>query len=254
MQNSKPGFLNFKVDHMTLLLQPQLYNVSFVLFRTIFGTTPQDILYDKRKEWKAGLGEQSMTYAMRLGEGVDDPKLTNTIVAVVQPSEPKDQSSHVREMLDGHQAAAHWQHIALRTPDLLAFYKHAVERGVNFITPILRDEEENLIQAFTGEWFFPGSKPSGMFFEFLQRQPSDASLAKVQEQNNRLWFRDETFLGLYVEKENEYQSGKVTPFIDFDLFERVQGLVGKKQVWQITEQDLKTAEDMMLTHAAKRRK
>ena len=244
----RAAFLDFKVDHMTLLVQPRLYNVAFVLFKTVFGVGPEDLLYDKRKEWTPGAGEVSMTYAMRLGSGVDEPKLINTIVAVVQPSEPAGQPSHVRSMLDSHGAAAHWQHVALRTSDLLAFHQHAVERGVNFITPVLKDEEENLIQVFSGEWFFPGSQASAMFFEFLQRDPSDQDVARVREQNRR-WFRDETFMGLYDEKEREYRSGNVTPFIDAALFEKLEALVGALHVWQIDATVLAACERTMLDYA-----
>ncbi|MEQ1878930.1 MAG: hypothetical protein ABL958_19985, partial [Bdellovibrionia bacterium] len=165
--------------------------------------------------------------------------------------EPKNQPSHVREMLDAHQAAAHWQHIALRTPDLLAFHKHALERGVQFITPILKDEEEDLIQVFSGEWFFPGIKSSAMFFEFVQRSPSSDSLQKLQEQNRELWFRDKTFLGLYAEKEREYQTGNVTPCVSFPLFEALHKEFGPKKIWQIGEKDLERAESMMIDHARK---
>ncbi len=249
---TKPAFLNFRVDHMTLLLQPALYNVAYVLFKTVFGVGPDDLLYDKRKEWVPGEGEQSMTYAMRLGQGADDPKLTNTIVAVVQPSEPANQPSHVRTMLDSHSAAAHWQHIALRTPDLLAFHQHALERGVNFITPILKDDEENLIQVFSGEWFFPGTKPSGMFFEFLQRDPNDQVVAKLASQN-RKWFRDETFIGLYVEKEREYQSGEVKPFVDDALFTQLRELIGTKKTWELDETVLREAEARMMEYARSKR-
>jgi hypothetical protein len=248
----KPDFLNFHVDHMTLLLQPELYPVAYVLFKTIFGVTAEDLLYDKRKEWVKGEGEKSMTYALRLGSGVDDAKLINTIVAVVQPSEPKNRPSHVRSMLDDHGAAAHWQHVALRTRDLLAFHRHALERGVNFITPILKDDEENLIQVFSGEWYFPGSKPSGMFFEFLQRDPSDQVVAALKDQNRR-WFRDETFMGLYEEKEREYQSGTVTPFIDHALFEKLYDRFGGRNTWEITTEELKTAETMMIDYARAKR-
>ena len=249
---TKPAFLNFRVDHMTLLLQPALYNVAYVLFKTVFGVGPDDLLYDKRKEWVPGEGEQSMTYAVRLGHGADDPKLTNTIIAVVQPSEPAGQPSHVRTMLDSHEAAAHWQHIALRTPDLLAFHQHALERGVNFITPILKDEEENLIQVFSGEWFFPGTKPSGVFFEFLQRDPNDQVVAQLATQN-RKWFRDETFIGLYVEKEREYQSGDVRPFIDDALFTQLRELIGAKKTWEIDAAVLAEAEARMMEYARSRR-
>lgn len=254
MRSKKP-FQNFQVDHMTLLLQPELYKVSYLVFNVIFGVSPDDLLYEKRKEWVPGSGEQSMTYAVRLGQGADpDPELNNTIVAVVQPSEPKGQASHVREMLNGHEAAAHWQHIALRTPDLLAFHQHAIERGVQFITPILKDEEEDLIQVFSGEWYFPGMKPSGMFFEFLQRKPSEEHVKSLQKMNRESWFRDKTFLGLYGEKEREYASGDVTPFLPFELFQSLLAAFKDKQIWQITEADLQRAEDMMLNFAAQKKK
>ncbi|MCB0347210.1 MAG: hypothetical protein KDD37_00155, partial [Bdellovibrionales bacterium] len=233
----KPNFMNFTVDHMTLLLHPKLYSVSYAIFRIIFGSTPEDILYEKRR--KNDNGEVSMTYATRIGqwETASSKDPLNTIIAVVQPSEPEGQPSHVRDMLDGHANVAHWQHIALRTPDLLAFHKHALDRGVQFVTPILKDDEENLIQAFSGEWFYPGSKSSGLFFEFLQREPSDESLAAIQKQNKQSWFRDETFLGLYGEKEKEYRSGKVKPFLSEELFNEILKYVGKKHVWEITEDD-----------------
>jgi hypothetical protein len=190
---------------------------------------------------------------MQVGHGGEyNEKLDNTMIAVVQPSEPKTQPSHVREMLDGHKAAAHWQHIALRTPDLMAFHRHAIERGVNFITPILRDESDDVIQIFSGEWFFPGSPPSGMFFEYLQRNPSPALLQKLADHNRESWFNDKTFLGLYGEKEAEYQSGKVTPFLDEALFEKLHALVKGKKVWEITESIIQTAEDTMKDYGRKR--
>ena len=246
---SRPDFLNFKVDHMTLLVQPQLYNVAYVLFRTIFGCEPEHVVYEKRKEWVAGEGDRSLTYAMQVGQGVDlSPELTTTMIAVVQPTEPASMSSHVREMLDGHRAAAHWQHIALRTPDLLAFHDHATKHGVNFITPVLRDEGEDVIQVFSGEWFFPGSPASGMFFEFLQRNPSEELLQKMAERNRESWFNDKTFLGLYGEKEREYQSGTVTPFIDDALFHSLTAILGDKKMWEITEDDVAKCEQAMLAY------
>ena len=248
---SRPDFLNFKVDHMTLLVQPQLYNVAYVLFRTVFGCTPEHVVYEKRKEWVPGEGEQSLTYAMQVGQGVElSPDLATTMIAVVQPSEPLSQRSHVREMLDGHHAAAHWQHIALRTPDLLAFHAHATSLGVNFITPVLRDESEDVIQIFSGEWFFPGSPASGMFFEFLQRNPSEELLQKMAERNRESWFNDKTFLGLYGEKEREYQSGEVTPFIDESLFHQLAAILGTKKMWEISEDDIRRCEQAMLAHGA----
>lgn len=250
---ARSEFLNFKVDHMTLLVQPPLYNVAYVIFRTIFGCAPEHVVYEKRKEWEPGQGDQSLTYAMQLGQGADaSPDLQTTMVAVVQPSEPAHTPSHVREMLDGHQAAAHWQHIALRTPDLLAFHAHATARGVNFITPVLRDESDDVIQVFSGEWFFPGAPPSGMFFEFLQRNPSEELLQKMAERNRESWFNDKTFLGLYGEKEQEYQSGRVTPFFDEALFHQISAIVAHKKLWEITEEDIQRAEQAMLDYGRSR--
>ena len=250
---TRPSFLNFKVDHMTMLVQPEMYNVSYLVFRTIFGCTPEHILYEKRKEWVKGQGEESLTFAMQVGHaGPYEEKFDNTMIALVQPSEPRNHPSHVREMLDGHRAAAHWQHIALRTTDLMAFHRHAIERGVNFITPILRDDSDDVIQVFSGEWFFPGSPPSGRFFEYLQRNPSPELLQKLADRNRESWFNDKTFLGLYGEKETEYQSGKVTPFLDPALFEQLHEMVKSKKVWEITERDIQAAEDAMKAYARKR--
>lgn len=243
----KHEFQNFQVDHMTLLLQPRLYNVAYVVFKIIFGVRPEDLLYDKRREWVQGQGEQSMTYAVCLGKGAaKDEELNKTIVAVVQPSEPATQSSHVRTMLDSHKSAAQWQHVALRTPDLLAFHKFSQERGINFITPILKDEQDDLIQVFSGEWYYPGIQSSGMFFEFLQRNPNEETSRALEKQNRESWFRDKTFMGLYGEKETEYQSGKVTPFISFELFEKIEKEIGTKKLWEITEDDLGRIEKMMI--------
>jgi len=251
MSGKKSDFLNFQVDHMTLLVQEKMYNVAYVLFRVIFGVPMADLLYEKRREWTPGQGERSMTFAVRIGQGQKDERaeFNNTVIAVVQPSEPKSQPSHVREMLDSHKAAAHWQHIALRTPDLLAFHSHALARGVRFITPILKDDGEDLIQVFSGEWYFPGSTPSGMFFEFLQRNPTADLLKKLEERNREVWFRDKTFLGLYGEKEKEYQSGNVTPFIDPELFQQLYAKLGEKKLWDISDSDLKWAEDTMIAYA-----
>ena len=249
----KHSFQNFQVDHMTLLLQPRLYNVAYVAFNVIFGVGPENLLYEKRKEWTPGAGEESLTFAVQVGQGsVEDKAQTKTIFAVVQPSEPKTQPSHVREMLDSHNSAALWQHIALRTPDLLAFHKFALERGVQFITPILKDDEDDLIQVFSGEWFYPGIRSSAMFFEFVQRRPSKDSLLAIQEANRELWFRDKTFLGLYGEKEREYQSGKVTPFLDFALFEKIENEIKGLKIWQITPEHIQRCEDMMIDFTKKK--
>jgi hypothetical protein len=252
--NQRQPFQNFAVDHMTLLLHPKLYPVAYCAFRIIFGTTPEDLLYEKRRPAKGSSPETSMTFAQRIGswQARPDQEPLSTIIAVVQPSEPAGEPSHVREMLDGHESVAHWQHIALRTPDLISFHRHALERGVQFVTPILKDEHENLIQVFSGEWYFPGSRATGLFFEFLQRDPSDAAVAEIQRQNKQTWFRDKTFLGLYDEKEREYRSGRVVPFLSEDLFEAITRELGSRQVWQIDEPLLRKIEAMMLEMTRKK--
>lgn len=247
-------FQNFKVDHMTLLVQPPMYAVAHVLMRVIFGVGEDDILYNRTKTWTAAEGERSMTFAAMVGnKPKENAEVDKTIIAVVQPTEPKNIPSHVRSMLDDHKAAAHWQHIALRTPDLMAFHQHAIERGVNFITPILKDPEEDLIQVFSGEWFFPGIGPSAMFFEFVQRNPSDAAIKRLEERNRESWFQDKTFLGLYEEKEREYQKGNATPFIDFELFEELKSAIAGREVFQLKDSDIAAMESIMINYTKKKK-
>ncbi len=253
MPSRKHSFLNFHVDHMTIHVDPEMYNTAYVIFKTIFGVSPEDLIYEKRKEWVDGLGEESMTFAVRVGKGnVSDEMLQNTIFAIVQPSEPKYQHSHSRDLLTKHSATVHFQHVALMTSDLLAFHTYARERGVNFITPILQDEHEDVIQVFSGEWYLPGTDPSGFFFEFVQRNPNKELLKKLEEHNRESWFRDRTFLGLYQEKENENQKGSVTPFLDHELFTKIQSIVNKRKLWEITEEDINKCEQMMIDYSKKR--
>lgn len=246
----KKPFLNFTIDHMTFLVEPRLYKATYALFRIILGCRPEDIIYEKRRRWEGAAQEESMTFASRIGQAQARKGLDSSIIAVVQPTEPAGRSSHVRQILKNRGGTAHWQHIALRTPDLLAFHKHALERGVNFITPILTDAHEDLIQVFSGEWSLPGATPTGIFFEFVQRDPSPALIKKL-EGSREAFFRDKTFLGLYDEKESEYQKGKVRPFIDAELFERIDKQLASKKLWEITEKDLKAVEAAMKDYAAR---
>ncbi len=248
----KKPFHNLVVDHMTFLVEPRLYPVTYALFRIVFGCAPEDIIYNKRRTWPGEREEKSMTFAARLGRYDEGQAAVNqSIIAVVQPTEPAKQSSHVREILKNRGGSAHWQHIALRTPDLLGFHKYALERGVNFITPILKDADEDLIQVFSGEWTLPGARPTGIFFEFVQRDPSPELLKKIGA-DRQAFFRDKTFLGLYQEKESEYQSGKVRPFIDEDLFSRVEKTLAGKPVWEVGEPELSQVENAMLEYAKSR--
>lgn len=244
---AKKNFMNFQVDHMTVLVDQRMYNVAYVVFRNILGATPDDIIYNVRRSWGPSEPERSLTFATRLGQGANARnELNNTMVALVQGTEPKSQFSHVRQMLADRDATVHFQHVALRTPDLLAFHQHALDRGVNFITPILKDDHDDLIQVFSGEWFVPGTKPSGFFFEFVQREVSPSLLKMLEERNRQSFFRDRAFLGLYDEKQNEYEKGKIQPFIPDELFHRLYDKVGNKNNWEISEADLEACDKLML--------
>ena len=249
----KQPFHNFVVDHMTFLTDPELYKTTYALFRIIFGVSKEDLIYEKRSNWPGQKKQSSMTFASRLGVEKDARVPSQTIVAVVQPTEPPSQSSHVRTMLKNRGGSCHWQHIALRTPDLLGFHAFCLERGVNFITPILKDAEEDLIQVFSGEWMVPGGRPTATFFEFVQRDPSAELLKQLETASNReAWFRDKTFLGLYGEKEKEYQSGKATPFIDDELSRRISARLDGLEVFEIEDTLLDKVEADMKEYASSR--
>ncbi len=240
---------------MTILVDEKMYNVAYLVFRNILGATADDIVYNVRRSAGPGEPEKSLTFATRLGSGANaNNELNNTMVALVQGTEPKSKFSHVRQMLANRNSTVHFQHVALRTPDLLAFHKHALDRGVNFITPILKDDHEDLIQVFSGEWFVPGTKPTGFFFEFVQRELSPALVKMLEEHNRESFFRDEAFLGLYDEKQREYESGKIEPFISPELFNSLYDLVGNKNNWEISEADIKKADEIMLDFGRKKKK
>lgn len=251
---SKASAFNFVQDHLTMLVDAQMYKIMYAFLRVVMGLSKKDIIYEKRKRWDGASSESSMTFAMRLGDiaAEKNAKLGRTMLAVVQPTEPAAQSSHVRDILSQHVSCAHFQHIALRTPDLIGFHKHALEHGVNFITPIMREKEEDLLQVFSGEFYRPGARPTGVFFEFVQREVTPALLARLKKMDRQSWFRDKTFLGLYGQKEQEYQSGNVTPIWDHVLMEQILEPWKDKQLWEITESDLEQAAVKMKAWAARK--
>lgn len=247
----KQPFHNFVVDHMTFLVEPDIYNTTYALFRIILGVSREDLIYEKRSNWK-GQPPRSMTFASRIGLEKGGKVPNQTVVAVVQPTEPEGQGSHVRTMLKNRGGGCHWQHIALRTPDLVGFHKFCLARGVNFITPILKDSHDDLIQVFSGEWMTPGGRPTATFFEFVQRDPSPKLLKQLESASNReAWFRDKTFLGLYGEKEKEYKRGKATPFIPDALARKIAKRLKGLQVWEIGDDLLDEVEADMLAFAAR---
>ena len=180
----KQPFHNFVVDHMTFLVEPDIYKTTYALFRIILGVSREDLIYEKRSSWP-GQKPASMTFASRIGVEKNPLVPNQAIIAVVQPTEPETQSSHVRTMLKNRGGGCHWQHIALRTPDLVGFHKFCLARGVNFITPILKDSHDDLIQVFSGEWMLLGGRPTAVFFEFVQRDPSAELLKQLETASNR---------------------------------------------------------------------
>ncbi|HXT00959.1 MAG TPA: hypothetical protein VN915_09815 [Elusimicrobiota bacterium] len=251
----KQPFHNFVVDHMTFLTDPELYKTTYALFRIVFGVSREDLIYEKRSNWPGQTKPLSMTFAARVGVEKNPKVPGQSIFAVVQPTEPAGKSSHVRTMLKNRGGGCHWQHIALRTPDLISFHRYALDRGVNFITPVLKDAEEDLIQVFSGEWMVPGGRPTATFFEFVQRDPSAELLKQLETASNReAWFRDKTFLGLYGEKEKEYQTGKATPFIDDELARKIAARLDGLEVFEIEDALLEKVEADMLDYAAAKTK
>lgn len=282
--DTKPYFANFEHDHSTLHVDSMLYNVFYLLLR-IHLCVPGNrdgIVYDVQMKWRDDHTE-SMTYAANLGgawtetdekwfqdfEGVagiyyaltplflekfheylkqkrEADMLRNMMIAVVQPSEPSDMASHVRQTLDEHSTCAHVQHIAFKTPDIRGFYEHAVARGAQFVTPLLYDEKNDLIQVFAGELYHPWSKkPSALFPEFVERRPNP-ELREEGINNREIFFRDGTFLSLYGYKQAEYESGNIVPYFLPELFCELHALVGHKKWWDITEDDVATAEKLMM--------
>ena len=81
--SGKPAFMNFAVDHMTLLLHPKMYAVAYPVFRIILGVGLEDILYEKRRPQSEKQKEKSMTFASSLGKW--EPKSgdpLHTVIAV----------------------------------------------------------------------------------------------------------------------------------------------------------------------------
>jgi len=282
--NTKPYFANFEHDHATIHVDPILYNVFYLLLRTLL-CVPRDrsgIVYDVEMSWRDD-HKESMTYAANLGGawtkkdeeqfnalrellGADTSTLRcfwekfyeyfkqkreadmlrNMMVAIVQPSEPADMFSHVRQILDEHSTCAHVQHLALKTPDIRGFHNHAVARGAQFVTPLLYDEKNDLVQVFGGELYHPRSETaSGLFLEFVERRPNP-ELREEGTRNRELFFRDKTFLSLYGYKQAEYESKKIVPFILPELFRELYTVVGSKKFWDITEDDVAVAEKLMM--------
>jgi hypothetical protein len=284
LMNTKPHFANFEHDHSTLHVDPMLYNVFYLLLRVHLCVPAgrDGIVYDVQMKWRDDHTE-SMTYAANLGGAWTDADeiqfqkleriigadtemlrgfwkdfynyfkqkreadmLRNMMLAVVQPSEPSDMFSHVRQILDEHSACAHVQHIALKTLDIREFYNHARARGAQFVTPLLYDEKNDLVQVFAGELYHPWIEtPSGLFLEFVERRPNP-ELREEGARNRELFFRDKTFLSLYGYKQAEYESGNIVPYFLPQLFRELYALVGDKRWLDITEDDILLAEKLMM--------
>ncbi|MBI3550452.1 MAG: hypothetical protein HY078_15550 [Elusimicrobia bacterium] len=247
---------NFVADHLTMIVEPGMYKPMYAFLRIILGVPREGLIYEKRKRWPGTPRDASMTFAVSVGDVAKEKsiKLARTMLAIVQPTEPAAQTSHVRDMLSSHKAAAHWQHVALRTPDLVGFHKHAIAHGVNFITPLMEDKDEDLIQVFSGELFAAGMPPSGLFFEFVQRDVSPQLLTRIRKADRQAFFRDRTFLGLYGEKEREYQSGQITPIWDHELVARLMESWKKKEIWELSQGDLDDAARLMREYASSKTK
>ena len=82
----KQPFQNLVVDHMTFLVEPRFYKVTYALFRIVLGVDLEDVIYNKRRVWPGEKEEKSMTFAARVGKYEGKKGLDSSIIAVVQPT------------------------------------------------------------------------------------------------------------------------------------------------------------------------
>jgi hypothetical protein len=119
--------------------------------------------------------------------------------------EVQSQVNHFIEM-----AGEGYQHIALRIEgDSIERYRELTEKiGVNYITPILYDDNSNLLQMFTGSLFRSSNPAAGPFIEINQRLD--------MSDKDRQHFNHQTVQGLYSNIEELQQNDDQTWIIDFD--------------------------------------
>lgn len=205
-------FRNIVFDHAAYNLEREMYAVYHVVLATLFGY--ERIVYSLPHALSGVLPDgtlDSQTFALKTGS--DNPleprEVKNSICAFVQPL---DDTGHLAQTLRRHTLSAMVNHIAFRTSNLPKLHGYLLDHGVNFVTPIMvgHDSSGELLQVFAGELNHPSGLSSGLFTEFLQRGSGKDGL-----------FQDDTFHGLYAEKDKESERGESIPFIDHDLFVKI---------------------------------
>ena len=144
----KQPFHNFIVDHMTLLVEPELYRTTYALFRIVFGVSKENLLYEKRSNWP-GQKPASMTFASRLGIEKNGRVPAQTIVA--------------RDLIEGEQASRTVAPELLRDP-LVAHLLKGGNIGVGawpFVDPNIYGLEVNGLRT-------AHRAPNGLATRFLQ--------------------------------------------------------------------------------------
>ncbi len=153
---------------MTLLTEPELYKITYALFPRRLRRRPRGhhlreapalargpageaILHDLRLDARRALRE-----AASKSSNADASSPSSS-----RPSPPTQQRPTCATILEEQRRrlplAAHRS--ADRRTSMAFHRQFALERGVNFITPILKDADEDLIQVFSGEWMVPGGPP-----------------------------------------------------------------------------------------------
>ncbi|MFB6350174.1 MAG: hypothetical protein ABEK29_00060 [Bradymonadaceae bacterium] len=192
-----------KLDHSAICTN-SANELSYVFLRALTGG---DVKY--RAPDVAGddpEAKSSMkTAAIALGDTDEHPD-----AAYMAPVEGIDgeEQSQVNHFIE--QTGECFQHIALRIEGgPIDEYRELTEKlGVNYITPLLYDEGDNLLQMFTGSLFRSSNPAAGPFIEINQRMD--------MTDKDREHFNHQTVQGLYSSIENLQLEDEQNWIIDFD--------------------------------------
>jgi hypothetical protein len=247
---TRKPFQNLVVDHITTLCHPSFYPIMYIIDRVIFGVPKEGIIYHIPDPDTAKPDSRSLTYAASLGKLTRLSVFDQTLSARVQPGDPDVPSAHVWRMLEGKYSSrgVHTQHIAYRSKDVCTLVEHARSYGMNFVTPLCHEEDQNFIQIFTGEFYGPETEP-GTFLEFVQREVDAEVLRRVEECNRETFFRDRAFMQIFQAKEDEEKTGIISPILDFELQALLNTKVVRGRQVPRFEDDLELAAEIMQQYA-----
>lgn len=99
---------------------------------------------------------------------------------------------------------------------------------------------------------YPGIRSSGMFLNSFKEDQVLIAFWQSRKQTASYGLEIK-HSRLYGEKEREYQSGNVTPFLDFALFEKIENEIKGLKIWEITPDHIQRCEDMMIDFTKKKK-